>query len=71
VTGEPREALLRKFFGATHQFKPTEAMQRGLRIEDAVRASFAKKMNCKIGAGYTFNFPLMAATPDGVALHFM
>jgi YqaJ-like viral recombinase domain len=73
VTGEPREALLRKFFGAT-QFKPTEAMQRGLTIEDAVRAAFAKKMNCKIGVGYLqlcMDHPLMAATPDGVAKEFI
>lgn len=48
-------------------------MKRGLRIEDEVRSIFAKMMKCRINPGYlqlSRAYPLMAATPDGVAKDF-
>lgn len=68
----PRESLLKKYFGA-QKFVPTKAMIRGLQVEDAVRTAFAKSKKCRIGPGYlqlSRDFPLMAATPDGVSRDF-
>ncbi|XP_059469761.1 uncharacterized protein LOC132193234 [Neocloeon triangulifer] len=64
--------LVRKVFGA--KFKPTEAMRRGLALEEKLRKQFARENNVKVSEGWlclSAEYPLYGASPDGVGKNFI